>query len=111
MNDIAASTIHAALRGLSVRQRTIADNIANLETPGFLAGKVDFEDSLKNALSGNGSTVEPRVSRSLAATNLAGNNVNLDEETLSMTDANLRYQTMVEAMNTKFRLLRTAITG
>ena len=30
------------LRGLSLRQRTIADNIANIETPRFLAGTVDF---------------------------------------------------------------------
>ena len=38
-----------------------------------------------------------------------GNNVNLDDETLTMTDTNLRYETMVDAMNTKFRILRTAI--
>ena len=55
--------------------------------------------------------VAPSVSRSTAPVRTDGNNVNLDDETLSMVDTNLRYQTMVEAMNAKFRLLRSAIGG
>ena len=35
-----------ALDALSLRQRVIADNIANVNTPGFLAGRVQFEDAL-----------------------------------------------------------------
>ncbi|MCU1486490.1 MAG: flagellar biosynthesis protein FlgB, partial [Actinomycetia bacterium] len=38
-----------------------------------------------------------------------GNNVQLDDETLSLADTGLQYQLMVEAMNAKFGLLRTAI--
>ena len=48
MNGV-EGVLQAALRGLSLRQRTIADNIANVETPGFLAGRVDFETSLREA--------------------------------------------------------------
>src|SRR5690242_994872 len=40
-----------ALSGLSLRQRTIADNVANVDTPQFLAGRVDFESSLLAAIS------------------------------------------------------------
>ena len=50
MNGV-EGVLHSALRGLSLRQRTIADNIANIETPRFLAGKVDFESSLREAAS------------------------------------------------------------
>ena len=50
MQDATISALHAALRGLSARQRTISDNIANLETPQFLAGRVDFEASLARAI-------------------------------------------------------------
>ena len=39
MNDVTMATIHTAMRGLAMRQRTQADNIANLETPGYLAGR------------------------------------------------------------------------
>ena len=111
MNGV-EGTLHAALRGLSLRQRTIADNIANVETPRFLAGRVDFETSLR-AASANGETPSdaPSVARSLQPTRINGNNVNLDEETLSAMETNLRYELTVTALNNKFNGLRTAIGG
>ena len=110
MNDLTVSAIHSALRGLAARQRTVADNIANLETPGFLAGRVDFESSLRRAAGTSAAAgVEPSTSRSMDATGVNGNNVKLDDELVSSTETNLRYQLMVEAMSSKFRLLRTAI--
>ena len=89
------SPLHAALTGLSKRQRVTADNIANIETPGFLAGRVDFESALCRARR-NGRRRRPTatatVARSLEPTRTNGNNVNLDEETLVATDTGLRYQ-------------------
>lgn len=112
MNDLTMQAIHSSLRGLSARQRSTADNISNLETPRYLANRVSFEDDLKNAIRrGNPIASEVNTRRSLGPTGVNGNNVNLDEETLSMIDTNLRYQLMVEAMNAKFRILRTAIRG
>ena len=110
MNDLTVSAIHSALRGLSARQRTIADNIANIETPRFLAGRVDFESSLRRAAGTTGvAQVQPTTTRSMDATGVNGNNVKLDDELVASTETNLRYQLMVEAMSSKFRLLRTAI--
>lgn len=110
MNDITTDTLHTAMRGLAMRQRVIADNIANLDTPGFLAGRVEFEASLRDAVgAGDSVSVRPATVRSMAATGVNGNNVNLDEETLANIDTGLRYQMVVEAMNAKFSLLRTAI--
>lgn len=112
MNDITTDTLHSAMRGLAARQRVIADNIANIDTPGFLAGRVDFEAALRDAVTqGEPSAVQPASARSLAPTGVNGNNVNLDEETLANIDTGLRYQLVVEAMNAKFSLLRTAIGG
>jgi flagellar basal-body rod protein FlgB len=110
ISDPTMDVLYQSLRGLAARQRATADNIANVQTPGFLANKVDFESSLQRAISGGApasATVES--TRSTEPTRQDGNNVNLDDETLSMVDTNLRYQTMVEAMNAKFRLLRTAM--
>ena len=50
VGDATMSALHYALNGLALRQRTIADNIANIETPGFLAGKVSFEDALRSSV-------------------------------------------------------------
>ena len=112
MNDVTMVALEDALRGLSLRQRVIADNIANVQTPGYLAGRVDFEASLRSAVDTSMATpFQPATSRSTDPTRLDGNNVNLDDETLGMIQNDLRYQTMLEGMNAKFRLLRTAIRG
>lgn len=111
MIDLAMETIQGALHGLAARQRTIADNVANTETPGFLAGQVSFEDSLKNAIESGSdpSSVQPSITRSTAPTNLNGNNVSLDDETVSMMKTGMQYQLMVEAMTAKFNILRISI--
>jgi flagellar basal-body rod protein FlgB len=101
--------LHSALRGLSLRQRTIADNIANIETPRFLAGKVDFESSLRAAAANGETPGAPSVARSLQPTRLNGNNVNLDEETVAAMETGLRYELTITALNNKFNGLRTAI--
>ncbi len=112
MNDVTMTALHSALRGLSTRQRVIADNVANIQTPGFRAGRVEFESTLAAALEGDDSPViEPTTSRSNAATRLDGNNVNLDDETVSMLETTMRYELATRAMSEKFALLRTAIKG
>ncbi len=111
MNGV-EGVLHSALRGLSLRQRTIADNIANIETPRFLAGKVDFEASLRDAAAeGRPPTDAPSVARSLQPTRIDGNNVNLDEETLASAETGLRYQLTITALTNKFNGMRTAIGG
>ena len=111
MQDLALGALHGALRGLSARQRVMADNVANVETPKFLASQVDFEDSLREAIAGGdplrGLQVTSR--HSLAPNGPNGNNVSLDEEMLGLVDTGLRYELAVEGMNAKFRLLRTAM--
>ena len=111
INDATSMALHAALSGLAQRQRVTADNIANIQTPGFLAGRVDFESSLRGALR-NGDT--PQISggstlRSLEPTNTNGNNVNLDAETLIATETGLRYQLALNALDGKYNSLRTAL--
>jgi flagellar basal-body rod protein FlgB len=111
ITDVTMQTLHAALTGLSERQRVTADNIANVNTPGFLAGRTDFESALSSQLAdGETPTISPgTVSRSLEPTNTNGNNVNLDEETVTATETGLRYQLALNALDGKYSLLRTAL--
>jgi flagellar basal-body rod protein FlgB len=113
MIDSTGSVIYAALNGLAARQRVIANNVANVETPGFIAGRVSFEDSLRAAVSDGSSPAGISVATLPAAdaVNLNGNNVSLDNEVVSLTKTDLAYQLMVQAINQKFGLLRTAIGG
>ena len=109
--DVSMSALHAALDGLAQRQRVTADNIANVNTPGFLAGRVDFESSLRGALAGgeNPLSAQALVARSLEPTNTNGNNVNLDAETVNATETGLRYQLALNALDGKYDSLRTAL--
>lgn len=113
LDDITSTTLHTALDGLAQRQRVIADNIANIETPGFRAGRVTFEESLRAAVTSGDDPagVRPTVARSLEPTRLNGNNVNLDHETLANVDTGLRYQLMLRALGNKISGLENVIKG
>ncbi|MBW8765665.1 MAG: flagellar biosynthesis protein FlgB [Geodermatophilales bacterium] len=111
IGDVTSTALHAALTGLAERSRVTADNIANVNTPGFLAGRTDFESALSGALS-NGekpSISRGTVARSLEPTNTNGNNVNLDSETVIATETGLRYQLALNALDGKYSVLRTAL--
>jgi flagellar basal-body rod protein FlgB len=114
-DDVTSVALHSALTGLAARQRAIADNIANVETPGYHATRVTFEDSLRSAVQdgsiadGSVTAVAPAQQTSLEPTRLNGNNVNLDTETLSSVDTNLRYQLTLRAVDHDFSVLRTSM--
>ncbi len=109
-DDVTSVALRSALTGLSMRQRTIADNVANINTPLYLAGRVDFESALRSAVAdGQTTRVTPTASRSLEPTREDGNNVNLDQETLSGIETNLRYQLTLRAVDERGKLVRTAL--
>jgi flagellar basal-body rod protein FlgB len=112
-DDVSSSSLRVAVAGLSARQTAIADNIANIETPGYQARKVKFEAALSAAAAHGQSptSVTPSVQNSLEPTRLNGSNVNLDEETLSHIDTTMRYQLTLRAMDSKYGMLRDAIRG
>ncbi len=110
IDDVTSQALQVSLDGLQSRQRALADNISNINTPNYLAKRVSFEDSLTSAIAGgtpNSASISTQTS--LEPTNTNGNNVNLDEETVSLTDTGLKYQTDIEALTAKYQLLKTAI--
>ena len=112
ISDGVTNALHAAINGLDARGRAISANIANLETPGYLSHEVDFETSLRAALArGDGEGAQIETSNSLAATRINGNNVNIDFELMAAQENGLRQQLTVQALNAKYALLRTAISG
>lgn len=112
LEDLASVALHSALSGLSARQRVTADNIANIQTPGFLAGRVSFEDALWNAVAdGTPGDAAVSMARSLEPTRTDGNNVNLDHESLSNMDTNLRYSMVLRALDDKYGLIRSVVKG
>jgi len=99
----------SALDALSLRQSAIADNIANVQTPGYQAKRVQFEDALNAAVAQGSGLVQATTKLSLEPTLENGNNVNLDTEVVSNTDTTLRYQLATRAVDGEFSLLRAAM--
>jgi flagellar basal-body rod protein FlgB len=111
LEDVSISALHAALTGLSARQKAISDDLANVNTPFYRARSVAFEGSLQNALASGedplAATTET-VNYSTAPGGLTGNNVDLQAETVAGVDTQMAYDLALRATGDRFTLLRSA---
>jgi flagellar basal-body rod protein FlgB len=108
LSDFTMQTASAALDGLSLRAKVRADNIANAETPGYRARRVDFESALR-AAGGDITGVEFTERDANTAVDIRGNSVDLEAEVTELVQDNLMFQAMVNGFNYKANLLRTAM--
>lgn len=109
LESVTSAALASALDGLAARQRAIANNIANVNTPGYTAERVSFEDALARSVAQGDGRAASTVARSLEPTRLDGNNVNLDTETLSNVDTVLRFQFASQAVGGQFSSIRAAL--
>jgi flagellar basal-body rod protein FlgB len=116
------SYLRAAMSGLAARQRTIANNVANVDTPNFKASEVRFEDALKSAIgrsspgaSVNQNSLNSEVSRSsvvnTTSTRADGNNVDIDREMEMLGESNLTYSALTQVMSSRIGILKSVISG
>lgn len=110
-DSVTMNALGSALDGLAARQRAISNNIANVNTPEYHAQRVSFEDALAASVEAGSGVTAPTTKRSLDPTQLNGNNVNLDTETLSNIDTVLRFQFAAGAANAQFMSVRAALGG
>ena len=91
---------------LSARQRLVASNVANADTPGYRTQDIDFQSEFVNAMGG-----PPRVSEvnDLPVKN-DGNNVSLDREARLLAENALRFQVASQLMKSQIRAVRSAIS-
>lgn len=113
----------------ALRQRVVANNIANINTPDFKKSAVAFESILQKALGHSAvtmNTTHPRhfgASPSLAALQPAvitnettsmrtdGNNVDMDEEMTNLAANSIQYQAIGRAFTEHLSLLSRVVTG
>ena len=124
-----------ALTLRSERQRLIASNIANADTPGYQAREIDFAKTLQQMtgssatvgapsllkgtdgrhLSTGGTSAALRDSQLLYAapsqTNLDANTVDMDRERASFADNAVKYQATLQFINGGLRTMLDAIKG
>lgn len=126
-DSLTSAVLEKALDGSWQRQRAIANNIANHETPGYKAIKVSFEDSLDKEIRKLDSSIptKEKINEGIKDINSSkidvlsdystseradGNNVNLDLENIEMAKSQIQYQYLVRSMTDMYSRLRYAIS-
>jgi flagellar basal-body rod protein FlgB len=133
-------TLQVAERALdrtSLRQRVLAHNLANVNTPGYQRRDVPFENHLKAAqknlrVSGGSSTAlpmrttdprhftesnsffrvsSPEITLSSGPMRMDGNSIDPDMEMAALAENELRYAVLTRIAGGQIRGLMTAITG
>ena len=113
----------------ALRQRVIANNIANIDTPGYKKSFVTFEGLLKNVLKNDAAgmvtthpkhfggvssltELKPGVHRNNATSmRTDGNNVDIDEEMVNLAANGIKYQATSRQVSDRISLLTYVVTG
>lgn len=94
----------------SYRQKILASNIANADTPNYRAKDIDFKAELKKALE-MGETSHSIIEAPTTMPNRDGNTVNIEIEMTKLTETLLLYSSATQLLSTRIRMLKDAIKG
>ncbi len=121
--------LEQSLNAASLRQKTISQNIANVDTPNYKAKKTVFKHQLNQAIEqqrlsayrtdsrhisfGGNQSIAPAIVRDRSNTmfNHNGNNVDIEHEMSEMAKNQIYYNAMIERLNGRFNSLKTVIGG
>ncbi|MCL4401164.1 MAG: flagellar basal body protein [Acidobacteria bacterium] len=106
MLDPIAGTLERYMDLLSSRQKLVASNIANADTPGYKTRDLDFQSEFRNLLEG-GAPKAVEVS-GLAVRN-DGNNVSIDREARLLSENAIRFNLASNLLRSQIQAVRTAI--
>lgn len=91
----------------SLRHRVIAQNVANVNTPGYKRLVVQFADELGRV----GGDVKPQVVEGVGPERVDGNTVDIDREMNDLTKNALLYQAAMQVLANRLAALRSAAGG
>ncbi|WP_246939960.1 flagellar basal body rod protein FlgB [Bacillus pinisoli] len=115
-----------SLKYSTLKQKTIAQNIANVDTPNYKAKEVlkpSFQSELNSAMQAHRTDARHFqfsnasqssgvvVSRPNSQYNHNGNSVDVDKEMSEMAENQIYYNALIERISGKFNSLKTVITG
>lgn len=116
MSEITSTTqyLEAGLKAVGVRQKAIANNIANLETDGYRSIDVKFEELLNKAMKSNGGvdirSIEPEFFEpGTSSVKENGNDVNLEEQIGKLVQNSLKHRTYIRLLDKKYKQMQSAI--
>jgi flagellar basal-body rod protein FlgB len=109
INDL----LTAGIKAEQMKQQAIANNIANLETPGYRRIDIRFQELLSRALE-KGDNVDTKELGEIyrpddTPVKPNGNNVSLEKEVGQMVKNTLNHMTYVRLLNKKYQQILAAI--
>ena len=136
LDDRTMRTLELALDVASARHQVIANNVANVNTPGFKAADVDFVSSLEQAMAGRAESAGPNLTGRAtrpghiaisgpasagrspivqtvdegASMKVDGNSVDIDLEKAKMAENWTMYSAFAQLVSSKFSLLKYVIS-
>ena len=117
MSDISKimSLLEAGIKAEGLRQKAIANNIANLNTPGYRRVDVKFEEQLIKAMNSNGEVDPDKIKpvfyqpkKTPVKSN--GNDVNLETEVGEMVKNSLRHKAFIRLLSKKYKQMEAAMS-
>ncbi|CEH33299.1 flagellar basal body protein [Romboutsia lituseburensis] len=96
------------LDATELRSKTIANNIANINTPGYKRKYVTFEDTLKGKI--DEAKIEVKTDEG-SIMREDKNNVDLENEKVNQAATTLQYNALVSLTNTKIAMTKSVISG
>ena len=106
--------LEAAIGAESLRQKAIASNVANMQTPGYRRIDVKFEKLLSKAMDSDGyidlEEAEPELYQPKnTKVKSNGNDVNLEVEVGEMVKNTIRHKLYVRLLDKKYKGINAAI--
>ncbi|MGP0075352.1 MAG: flagellar basal body rod protein FlgB [Bryobacteraceae bacterium] len=106
MLDNVGAGIEQYMNLVSARQKLVASNIANADTPGYQTKDLDFHAELESQMPG----VKPNVIEVSGLKNKNdGNNVDMDREARLLAENALRFSVASNLAHSEISTIRTAI--
>jgi flagellar basal-body rod protein FlgB len=91
---------------LSTRQKLVASNMANIDTPGYKTKDIDFQFEFISLAQGQSPNVEDAPGLVVKSD---GNNVNLDREARLLSENAMRFNVASNLMKTQLKMAESAI--
>lgn len=121
------TTLENALNYSSTKQKVIAENISNADTPNYKAKNVSFNSALQQAIDqsmqakrtdvrhfdfkGQSSSAIKVTTNNRTSYNNNGNNVDIDQEMSDLATNQIYYNALTERISGKFQSLQSVIRG
>jgi flagellar basal-body rod protein FlgB len=111
--DTTQLSLEKAIEGAAARQQAIAQNLANVDTPGYQRVDVDFHQTLANAMASgtdalSSATFSPQRDAS-ATVRADGSTVDPDVESAAQARNGLEYEALVQISKARIDILQSAM--